>query len=195
MRFASCIALCLASGLGFVGFAYAADPDLSSAPTLPPNSTFSYDPNRFEIRGGFFDSTHGPDSGTADANGEVVFPKIFSAPGWQDVLIPRLSVGGMGSLAAGRTSYAYAGALWTVNFDRYFSEIFFGGSVHSGPPDQSYLGCQYLYHTGLNLGYRFDQNWSVMATFDHVSDGEPVLSDCPSNRGLNLFGVRVGYSF
>jgi hypothetical protein len=30
-----------------------------------------------------------------------------------------------------RTSYGYAGALWTLNYDRYFTEVFFGGAVPS----------------------------------------------------------------
>jgi hypothetical protein len=62
----------------------------------------------------------------------LVFPKIYTVPGWQDILIPRFHVGGMGNLG-GRTSYGYAGALWTLNYDRYFTEVFFGGAVHDGP--------------------------------------------------------------
>ena len=101
----------------------------------------------------------------------------------------------------GRTSYAYADGLWTVNFDRAFAEVFFGGLVHDGPLENhvdknaTALGCRELYHLGADLGYRFDQHWSVIATFEHGSNGEPVLSNCPQNRGINVAGVALGYSF
>jgi hypothetical protein len=45
------------------------------------------------------------------------------------------------------------------------------------------------------LGYRFDQHWSIIATFEHGSNGEPILSNCPQNRGLNVAGVALGYAF
>jgi len=180
-------------------FASAADMPAPNLQAADPNPTPLYDPSRFEIRGGFLASVARPESGTSDINGELVFPKFVNAPGWQDLLIPRLHVGGMGNLG-GRTSYAYAGALWTVNFDRFFTEAFLGGAVHNGPlessgPNESSLGCRELYHVGVNLGYRFDQNWSAMITFDHASNGRPTLSNCPANTGLSLLGVRVGYAF
>jgi hypothetical protein len=60
-----------------------------------------------KFAGGGLATIWGPEKGTADINGELVFPKIYSLPGWQDVLIPRFHVGGMGNVD-GRTSYAYA---------------------------------------------------------------------------------------
>ena len=190
-------ALFLALSLGAPAFAYAADAPASASSVSA--STPLYDPSRFEVRGGFLASSWGPEAGTPDINGELVFPKIVSVSGWQDVLIPRLHVGGMDNLV-GRTSYVYAGGLWTVNFDRAFTEIFAGGAIHNGPlmssvPGEASYGCRELYHVGANLGYRFDQNWSAMITFDHISNGRPTLSDCPANTGLSLLGVRVGYSF
>jgi lipid A 3-O-deacylase len=191
--------LVLILGLSVPALAFAADPPSPpSAPLVGASSSF-YDPTRFEIRGGGFVSSWGPEKGTPDINGELVFPKIYSIPGWQDVLIPRFHVGAMGNLD-GRTSYAYAGALWTLNYDRYFTEVFFGGAVHNGPliangPDQPSLGCRVLYHTGANVGYRFDQNWSAMVTFDHASNGSPTLSNCRANTGISVIGLRVGYSF
>jgi lipid A 3-O-deacylase len=180
-------------------FAYAADLKSPPLPSTSGGANLLYDPSRFEIRGGFLASSSGPEAGTPDINGELVFPKFVSVAGWQDILIPRLHVGGMGNLA-GRTSYAYAGGLWTVNFGRVFTEVFGGGAIHNGPllssdPREASYGCRELYHVGANLGYRFDQNWSAMLTFDHISNGRPTLSNCPANTGLSLLGLRVGYSF
>jgi lipid A 3-O-deacylase len=193
LRCASIVALSLPS------LAVAADaPVAALAPTVNPPVPL-YDPTRFEIRGGGFASSWGPEAGTPDINGELVFPKIYSVQGWQDFFIPRLHVGGMGNLD-GRTSYGYAGALWTFNYDRYFAEASFGGAVHNGPliangPDQPSLGCRVLYHTSGDLGYRFDQHWSAMVTFDHASNGSPTLSNCRANTGISVIGLRVGYSF
>jgi lipid A 3-O-deacylase len=193
------LALFLALGLIAPACAHAADAPPPSPSLAYGNVNSLYDPGRYEIRGGFLASTWGPEGGTPDINGELVFPKFGRLSGWQDILIPRLQIGGMDNLV-GRTSYAYAGALWTVNYERFFAEIFGGAAVHNGPLLNADLslpsyGCRELYHVGANLGYRFDQNWSAMLTFDHASNGRPTLSNCPANTGLSLLGVRVGYSF
>jgi hypothetical protein len=193
-------ALPLALALGASTLAQAADLPSPDSPSTPAASVSLYDPTKFEIRGAFFDSPFGVEQGTPDASAALVFPKVFSLPGWQDVLVPRLRLGGVANLG-GRTSYAYADGLWTLNIDRAFAEVFFGGLVHDGPlvnnvdKSATALGCRELYHLGGDLGYRFDQHWSVIATFEHGSNGEPVLSDCPQNRGLNIAGVALGYSF
>ena len=176
----------------------------SNAPTPVGSPAFwqsmLYDPPKWEVRGGFFDSVHGPEEGSVDINGEVILPKYFTVPGIADLFIPRLHFGGMGNLDH-KTSYIYAGFIWTANFGpRLFSDIFFGGAVHNGQlngpnPDLASLGCRELYHAGANFGYRIDQNWQAMITFDHLSDGKPTLSDCPTNQSINLLGLRVGYTF
>jgi lipid A 3-O-deacylase len=159
-----------------------------------------FDPTKFEIRGGFLVAPFGTEEGTSDATGVVVFPKFVRLPGWDDLLVPRLRIGGVANLGGG-TSYGYLDALWTVNFNRMFVEGFFGGLVHDGPlvnhlsDTASALGCRELYHFGADLGYRFDQHWSVMVTFEHGSNGAPTWSGCSQNRGLNVAGVSVGYSF
>jgi len=191
--------LLLALGSSLPVIAYAADAPPPAASSGPETSISFYNPAAFELRGGFLDTISGREGGTPDFDGELVFPKFASVPGWQDVLIPRLHVGGMDNLD-GRTSYAYAGALWTVNFDRIFTEAFIGGAVHNGQlvstdPNEASLGCRELYHVGGNLGYRFSQSWSAMVTLDHVSNGRGVLSNCPANSGLTLVGLRVGYAF
>jgi lipid A 3-O-deacylase len=172
-----------------------APPGNSSAPAEPQ----LYDPTKFEIRGGYLVSPFGPEEGISNVTGALVLPKFVSLSGWQDLLVPRIRVGDVANLG-GRTSYAYADGLWTVNFNRAFAELFFGGLVHNGPllptsNNSTALGCRELYHMGADVGYRFDQHWSVMATFEHGSNGEPIMSDCPANRGLNVTGVSLGYSF
>lgn len=194
------IALALALALGASTLAQAADLAPPGVPAALAASAPLYDPSKFEIRGGFFASPFGVEQGSTDVSAALVFPKVFRLPGWQDVLIPRLRVGGVANLD-GRTSYAYVDGLWTVNFDRAFAEVFLGGLVHNGTlqnhidENATALGCRELYHLGADLGYRFDQHWSIMVTYEHGSDGEPILSNCPQNRGLNVAGVALGYSF
>jgi hypothetical protein len=161
--------------------------------------------DRFEVRFGV--GLHGVgsvESGTVSLNPEIVFPQIrFSDwptdPRWA-FIIPRLHVGGMANLS-GRTSYGYMGALWTLNAERIFIEAFLGGAVHNGSlignavANQAALGCRLLFHAGGSVGYRITQNWSVMFTFDHVSNGNAALDGCPRNQGLNEYLLRVGYSF
>jgi hypothetical protein len=192
--------LALALALSATSLAQAADLPPPDIPSTPAASVPLYDPTKFEIRGGFFASPFGTEQGSTDVSAALVFPKVVSLPGWQDLLIPRLRVGGVVNLD-GRTSYAYADGLWTLNVDRAFAEVFFGGLVHDGPlqnhvdENATALGCRELYHLGGDLGYRFDQHWSIIATFEHGSNGQPILSNCPQNRGLNVAGVALGYAF
>jgi lipid A 3-O-deacylase len=161
--------------------------------------------DRFEFR--FGAGMHGVGSverGTVSLNPEIVFPQFRlwdwpTDPYWAFV-IPRIHVGGMANLSR-RTSYGYAGALWTVDLGkRFFLEGFLGGALHngslSGNPalNQAGLGCRLLFHSGGSLGYRITQQWSVMFTFDHLSNGNAVLNACSRNQGLNEYLLRVGYS-
>ena len=186
--------------LGWTGSGLPAD---LGQPALPPVFTQTSPPSfsRFEVRGGFLVSTWGPETGEPNFNAEVILPKFYTLPGWQNYLIPRLQVGGVANLAGG-TSYAYLGPIWTVNYNRYFGEIFFGGAVHDGQvngdrfdPKRNKLGCRVLYHVGANAGYQIDAHWSAMLTFDHISDGAGTLSDCKVNQGATVLGVRIGYTF
>src|SRR5581483_7130116 len=106
-----------------------------------------------------------------------------------------------------KTSYAYVGALWNYEITHNaFIEGFVGGALHNGSldgdpdpvtanPRRSALGCHLLFHSGGNLGYHVDEHWSVMFTFDHLSNGNAVLGACPRNQGLNEYGIRVGYGW
>ena len=175
------------------------------APPASSNSTNSaivfappalYHPERFELRGGLFaHAIASPEGGSADLNLEVVAPRFFTIPGLPDYFTPRFHVGGIGNFA-GRISYVYAGALWTYNFNaNWFGEGFFGGLVHNGNLDDvsdhmNGLGCRWAFHSGGSIGYRLNDRWSVMGTFDHLSNAEIFLY----NKGINDWGLRIGYS-
>jgi len=168
-----------------------------------------YEPDHWEARlGAFSHGVGGAEKDTYDLNPELIFPQLplLEGSGWR-YLIPRPHLGALLNLE-GKTSSAYAGALWTVPFSRRtFGELFFDGAVHNGytnfgPEDRSKLGCNYLFHVGGSFGYRFDQHWSLMLTIDHESNGHSVFgiacggrgSDT-HNQGFNDYGTRIGYSF
>jgi lipid A 3-O-deacylase len=167
-----------------------------------------YDPGSLELRAGylvsvalpFFRSGLFPERGTSNLNLELVLPKIWRASGRLDALLPRLHLGGTVNVD-GRTSYAYAGALWTFNYARRgFAELSFGGLLHDGQltgTDQrlARLGCRWLYEVGANLGYRLNDRTSLLLSFDHGSNGKDYLSHCALNEGLDLLGLRLGYRF
>ncbi len=186
-------------------FARAADipPPMSAVPpaVAPVVVPSLFDPTRWEVRfGGFAHGVGSVERGTYDVNGELVLPQFFAPIGWWSYLIPRLH-GGVNYNTGGRTNVAYAGLLWTIPvFDRFFVEGFLDGAVTdgslTGSPTQSALGCNPLFHVGGSFGYRFDSHWSVMATFDHDSNGSGLgLTNCARNQGLNNYGARIGYTF
>jgi lipid A 3-O-deacylase len=197
--------LCAAFAITGTGAAQAAD----WSPLSPVRMTV--DPaDRFEARFGVF--SHGVGSveeGTVDINGELVSPRLsFGAvTGPWAFLVPRLHVGASWNLSD-RTSFAYTGLLWTIPvWDRFFVEGFVGPAVHNGSltvtPQLAGLGCDVLFHAGASVGYRLTDQWSVIGTFEHLSNGKTLfgincgtnVAPVGSNQGLNNYGVRVGYAF
>jgi hypothetical protein len=189
--------------------ALAADipPPDSSAPVnmLSPARVDSFR-DRFEFRFGV--GAHGVgsvESGSVDLNPEIVFPQLPlfglpADPAWAWI-VPRFHLGGMINLA-GRTSFGYAGLVWTYQFiNGVFVEGFFGGAVHNGSlagnpaAHEAALGCRGLFHAGASIGYRINPQLSLMATFDHISNGNAALDVCSRNQGLNEYLIRAGYSF
>jgi len=161
-----------------------------------------YDPTRWELRAGAF--AHGIGSvekGTWDVNGELVLPKFFvPTEVWWNALVPRIHAG-VNANTGGRTSATYAGLLWTVPvLDRFFVEGFLDAAFHNGSKlgdaTHNALGCNPLFHVGGSVGYRFDRHWSIMGTFDHLSNGSGLgLTNCGRNQGVNSYGARIGYTF
>jgi hypothetical protein len=81
--------------------------------------------------------------------------------------------------------------------ERVFVEASFGGAIHNGETgriissDRSALGCSPLFRESASVGFRLSQNWNVMATVEHLSNG----GLCHQNRGLTNIGARFGYTF
>ncbi|MBV8962733.1 MAG: acyloxyacyl hydrolase [Hyphomicrobiales bacterium] len=167
----------------------------------PPAAPITQAPVSFlsEVRlGTFAHDPASPESGSADLNGEILFAKPFSEPGspW-DFLFPRPSIGATLNFA-GKTSQAYAGLTWTYDITKsIFVEGSFGGSVNNGktgaivPPGHNAMGCNVSFRESGSLGYRFNANWSLMGTIEHMSNA----GLCTQNRGLTNYGARIGYTF
>jgi lipid A 3-O-deacylase len=196
-RFGLLCALACAASLGGQGIARAADVDIGYTPSAPSQLT------GWEVRAGAF--AHGVGSAeenTIDINAEIISPKLFAAPGYWSYFVPQFHVGGSLNLS-GKTSALYAGGLWRFPvplLDRVFVEGFFGGAVHNGALDDSRgtnaLGCNPLFHVGGSIGYEITERWSLVGTFDHLSNGRRVFgTNCDRNVGVNNYGLRLGYRF
>lgn len=184
-----------------LGGAQAADLPGAPAPAAVRDLVFNpettlYRPDRWEIRGGGFYHCCFVESGHTALGGEIVAPRLFTPPAWlPEFFIPRLHFGGVFDLNGG-TSYGYGGLLFTFNVtDRIFLEPFVGVAVSDGSAlgdaRHNAIGCTTLIHSGGNIGYRFDSHWSIMATLDHISNG----NICSRNVGVNNYGGKIGYSF
>jgi hypothetical protein len=193
----------LAAALLAATWATLGPPDCLAAELTAPTPTAALiDPPRWEVRLGAF--AHGVGSieeGTVALNPELVLPRLpFGQDEWWAILVPRPHVGGMINVS-GKTSYVYGGALWTLPlWYGFFAEGFFGGAVHNGSllgePGRVALGCNPVFHVGGSLGYSLSPRWHIMATFDHISNGNSVFgTDCVKNQGLNQWGARLGFSF
>ncbi|MDK4712197.1 MULTISPECIES: acyloxyacyl hydrolase [unclassified Rhizobium] len=117
---------------------------------------------------------------------------------WKDQLThPRIHVGtSIGT--SGSATQVYGGLSWTLTHSNgIFTELGFGGTVHTGNLDDwrehgPMLGCRLLFHEYAGLGYNFDSHWNVMAQIAHSSHAN--LCDGP-NGGMTRAGVMVGYKF
>jgi lipid A 3-O-deacylase len=141
----------------------------------------------------------GPERGSANAAGEVLFAKPFTAADlFTSYFVPRPHVGGSLNFDT-KTSYAYAGLTWTVDVTpRVFVEGSLGGALHNGstdprftPPGRQALGCSPLFREAGSIGVRLSDKWSMTATVEHLSNG----GTCADNRGLTNVGARLGYAF
>jgi lipid A 3-O-deacylase len=163
---------------------------LSPPPAAPDNS--------FEARlGAFAHAVGSNEQGSVDSNMELLFPRLpIPVPAEYGFLVPRPQIGGMIN-TDGKTSYAYAGVVWTLNITpRFFLEPMFGGAVHNGEldtpdPTRNSLGCVQLFHTGLSTGFRLSDHWTILGTWDHISDARL----CDRNQGINDYGIKLGYRF
>ena len=183
--------------------ASAADPLVYPAqvvPASPPPDPLAW--SAYELRlGALYHGVGflGPanESGGIDLNGEFLFPRV---PFLQDTewykFMPRPQVGGSLNFS-GKTSYAYVGLAWTWNVTpQFFVEPLTGGAIHNGTldspvTDRLSLGCSPLFRIGVSAGYRLNESWTAMATWEHLSNADL----CRRNEGLNNIGVKIGYTF
>jgi hypothetical protein len=177
------------------------EPFVSPSPADLPRLASDF----FEIRaGGFKHQPFGPKHALEGKNswsitGEVVLPTLFRAAGtsfFDTMFAPRIHAGAMVS-AEGLTSYGYAGLTWTFDLTpQWFTEVSFGAGYSDGDTtgrhhERINVGCRLGFHETVSLGYRITDNWSVMATFAHLSNA----ALCPPNDGVNELGVRASYRF
>lgn len=98
------------------------------------------------------------------------------------------------------TSYIYTGLNSQTFFgdSPFFFEIGGGFAVHDGDlekesPERREMGSRVLFHFETSLGYNFSNGMSLSFYFDHISNGS-ILND-DDNRGLDTYGLRLGYSY
>ncbi len=182
------------SGLAGALAADIAAPASWGATASPAVQTALYRPDAWEVRGGVFGQCCFAETAVS-VGGEIVVPRLWVIPFIPEFFSPRLHAGFQVNFE-GHTNYGYAGLLWTINLgQRFFVEPFVGVAVSDGvaqgDANRNPTGCTTLIHSGGNVGYRIDRNWSVMLTLDHISNGNL----CSRNVGVNNYGARVGYTF
>jgi lipid A 3-O-deacylase len=130
---------------------------------------------------------------------------IFTPP--SDTLLsylgnPDISLG-VNLSTIGRANIAHLGLTWSAPLFQtpFFVEGTLGfaltDSTLSGAtaPDRN-VGCPTLLYFAAGVGYQFTENWSLMGTAYHASHSGLCWSmPHPPNRGLNAYGIKVGYSF
>lgn len=144
-----------------------------------------------------------------DINGELIFtaPGWFlddRNPAWVNVLVNPRPMIGFSVNSVGDTSQFYFGGVWRVNLwsrvlggqNQIFTDFGFGGAIHDGnldarDPRREALGSRVLFHLSADVGYAFNDHYSVSGYYEHDSNG----GFARFNRALNNAGVRVGYRF
>jgi lipid A 3-O-deacylase len=58
-------------------------------------------------------------------------------------------------------------------------------------PDRLSLGCHQLFHIGVSGGYRLGEGWTVLLTWEHLSNA----GLCVRNQGINNVGAKIGFAF
>jgi lipid A 3-O-deacylase len=128
---------------------------------------------------------------------DVNFEALFFAPDFLRILFsPRPHLGVTYAPDDHTTSQVYFGLTWQYFFwGRAYVEGSFGGSYNDGSKDGSTtekaLGCHLLFRESVSLGYVFERRHALMATLDHISNGNL----CDANDGLDTVGIRYGYRF
>ncbi|WP_158626114.1 acyloxyacyl hydrolase [Arsenicitalea aurantiaca] len=111
---------------------------------------------------------------------------------------PRLELGGVLNVQ-GRESVLHAGLNWQVPvFETpLFAELGLGVGIHDGALDGAErplrnLGCPFGFHYSYALGANLENNFTILAKFQHISHAN-LCGD--RNDGINNFGLSAGYRF
>ena len=174
----------------------------TSRPAVPARATpDAKDAERWhifsELRGGLLAHDVGPFSRQKEDGVDVNVEILFGSPRFMELIwSPRPTVGATIN-TSGDTSQGYLGLTWEWDFwEQAYVSFFWGASAHNGEKtvnltDKKDLGCSVLFREGLDLGWRFTEQHSVMAHFSHISNAKL----CDPNEGLETIGVRYGYRF
>lgn len=161
-----------------------------------------------EVRVGLLDHDTGL-VGTSKENGVDLAIEAFSQPieALDFVGAPRV-VGGVIINSENQTNQLYLGLQAQRTFaqdvfrsgDGFYIEGLVGIAYHDGkidvrntPENDEWKshGSAFLFRTGFGVGYRFNETWSLTATFAHISNAN--LAE--PNQGANDVGLRVGMRF
>lgn len=161
-----------------------------------------------EVRVGLLDHDTGL-VGSSKEDGVDLAIEAFSQPidALDFIGSPRVVVGAIIN-SEDQTNQLYAGLLAQRTFaqdvfrsgDGFYVEGLVGVAYHDGkidvrntPEDAEWKshGSEFLFRTGFGVGYRFNETWSLTATFAHVSNA----NFAEPNQGANDVGLRVGMRF
>lgn len=154
--------------------------------------------HKHEWRAGVLAHNKGPIASETEDGPDInlAYHHLLKAYSWAGIY----AHGGAVINLADGTSYVYTG-LNTQHFfgeSRVFFEIGGGLAVHDGDlekksPDRREMGSRVLFHLESSLGYNFNNGMSLSFFFDHISNGSILNND--DNRGLDTYGLRLGYSY
>lgn len=174
-----------------------AAPPAVSAPAVPPAPADRGDEFLSEIRLGGLAHDQGPFSSNKEDGFDMNVEVLFVSPDFLDGIGSPRPHAGLTLNSTGDTSQAYLGLSWEWDFwDGAFAGFSLGAAVHNGettnaPLDRKELGCTVLIRESIDVGYRLDENNSLMAHLGHISNAKL----CGTNEGLENVGIRYGYRF
>jgi len=161
-----------------------------------------------EVRVGLLDHDTGL-VGTSKEDGVDLGIELFSQPieALDFIGSPRVVVGAIIN-SENQTNQLYAGLAAQRTFasdvfrpnDGFFVEGLVAVAYHDGkidvrntPEDAEWKshGSEFVFRTGFGVGYRFNETWSLTATFAHISNA----NFAEPNQGANDVGLRLGMRF
>jgi hypothetical protein len=129
-----------------------------------------------------------------DLNLEILFPSTE----WLGKLRSPRPLIGTSLNSDNETHQIYGGLAWDFDMsESIFGEVMIGTALHDGKSsgDANFkgkeYGCAVLFRESLSLGYRLDEDKSIMASVSHISNG----GLCDENSGLTNAGFRFTFRY